>query len=126
MVFISVLVEGIEFGLVTIINGQPTTDPATYYAVRNRGWFLILKLLYNGLAAFGGGYIAGAIAGYAERRHGIALAIVQTVAFLWALTQPEMRRWTPAWLWLMLIVVSIVAILFGSQRRERRTRLRAA
>jgi len=112
---ISVLVEGIEFGLVALINGQQTTDPDVYYSIRNRVWFLALKLVYNTLAAITGGFIASLIAGYEHRKHGIGLAVLQTISFGYALTQPEISQWTPAWLWFALIILSFGGIIVGSR-----------
>ncbi len=119
IVVISIMVEGLEFGLVALVRGEPTTDPEAYYAVRNAGWFLALKLVYNTGAALGAGYLAALIAGYAEFKHGIVLAVVQTLAFAWALTQPELSRWTPGWMWAGLIVLTFAAILAGARLRER-------
>ena len=126
IILISILVEGIEFALVTVVNGAPTTDPAVYYGIRNRAWFLLLKLLYNTASAFLGGYVGARIAGYHEWRHGVALASLQTLAFIWALSRPDMRRWTPTWVWVALIVVSILGILAGASLRARRVRTGAA
>ena len=120
IVVISMVVEALEFGLVTLINGEPTTDPDAYYAVRNRRWFLAVKLLYNTGAAVGGGYLAALIAGYAELKHGIAMAVVQTLAFAWALAQPELSRWTPGWMWAALISLTFAGILVGARLRAER------
>jgi hypothetical protein len=35
LVLISVIVESLEFGLVTLVNGEVTTDPDSYLRVRN-------------------------------------------------------------------------------------------
>lgn len=114
MLLISLLVEALEFGLVTAINGQITTEPAVYFAIRNQFWFLGLKLIYNSLAAIVGGLVAARIARYAPVKHGIALALLQTLSFLFALTQPEMSQWTPVWMWITLILLSLAGILFGA------------
>jgi hypothetical protein len=126
LILISTVVEAIEFGLVTLINGKPTTDPVTYYAIRNRPWFLMLKLLYNTLAAVGAGYLVARIAGYAGLRHAVALAFVQTVAFVWALTQPQMRQWAPDWMWVSLIVLTIAGLVAGARWRLARAAARRA
>ncbi len=120
IVVISMVVEALEFGLVTLINGEPTTDPDVYYAVRNTPGFLALKLLYNTAAAVAAGYLAALIAGYAEVKHGLALAVVQTLAFAWALTQPEVSRWTPGWMWAALIVLTFGGIVLGARLRAAR------
>ena len=122
MFLISALVEGLEFGLVTAINGAPTTEPEAYYAIRNRIWFLAIKLVYNTAAAVAGGFVAALIAGYRQLGHGIALAVIQTLAFAWALTQPEVSRWTPGWMWAGLMLLSFGGILFGARIQARRVR----
>ncbi len=120
IVAISMVVEALEFGLVTLVNGGPTRDPDAYYAVRNRGWFLATKLLYNTGAALGAGYLAALIAGYSELKHGLALAFVQTFAFVWALTQPELSQWIPGWMWAALISLTFAGILVGAHLRKQR------
>lgn len=120
IVAISAVVEGLEFGLVTLINGEPTTDPEAYYSVRNRPWFLAAKLIYNTAAAVGGGYLAALIAGYEEVKHGIGLAVLQTAAFLFALSQPDISRWTPVWIWVGLITLTLLGILAGARLRAAR------
>ncbi|GBD31200.1 MAG: hypothetical protein KatS3mg081_0904 [Gemmatimonadales bacterium] len=120
LAFISLLVEALEFGLVTLVNGSPTTDSETYYGIRNRSWFLVTKLVYNTIAAAAAGFAAALIAGYAHLRHGVALALIQTLAFGWALTQEEMRRWTPDWVWVALIVLTFAGIVLGARRAAAR------
>jgi hypothetical protein len=118
---ISTLVEVLEFGLVNSLRTEPITGPDAYYAIRNRGWFLALKLVYNTAAAIAGGFVAALIAGYALVRHGLALAIIQTMAFAWALSQPEMRQWTPLWMWFALMTLSFGGILLGARLRAARS-----
>jgi hypothetical protein len=120
MFLISGIVEALEFGLVTAINGKPTTEPDVYYAIRNLGWFLGLKLVYNTAAAILGGFVTALIAGYSQMKHGITLAIIQTLAFGWALTQPEMSQWTPNWMWAALILLTFGGIIYGAQIQARR------
>jgi hypothetical protein len=119
---ISVVVEFLEFGLVTLVNGEMTTDPDVYYGVRNAAWFLGVKLFYNTVAAVGAGYLCALIARHAELKHGLALAVVQTLAFAWALSRPEMSGWTPGWMWAALIVLTFSGILVGARFRASRCR----
>ncbi len=119
IVAISMLVEAIEFGLVTLVNGAPTTDPETYYSIRNRPEFLGLKLVYNTGAAAAGGYLTALIAGYAGLRHGLALATLQTLAFGYVLTQPDLARWLSTSMWATLVGVSFIGIMAGARARVR-------
>jgi len=111
---ISALVEGVEFALVGAIHGQPITNPEEYYAIRNLPWFLGLKLIYNSLAAIAGGYISALIAGYAKIKHGVALAGIQTLAFIWAIVQPDLGQRLAVWFWMLLIFLSVGGILLGA------------
>ena len=115
MLFITISVEALEWTLVTAINRAPITDPEAYFAVRNGTGFLLVKVIYNTAAAVAGGYLAARIAGRAEILHGLAVAGIQTGSFVWAVFQPEMRRWTPMWMWIVLIFVSAVGIIYGAR-----------
>jgi hypothetical protein len=120
LVLISAIVEPLEFMLVALVNGQPTTDPDRYFAVRNQPLFLAAKLLYNTVAAVGAGVVTAWLAPRAWVRHGIALAVIQTVAFAWALATPELRRTTPDWMWAALIPLTSAGIVLGALLLERR------
>ena len=120
LILLSVVVESVEFGLVTIAHGATTTDPVTYFGVRNRAWFLAAKLAYNTAAAVLAGYVTARLAGRARVAHGFALAVVQTAAFAWALANVEMRKWTPDWMWFALMVLTFAGILIGARLQMRR------
>ncbi|MBT6153986.1 MAG: YrzE family protein [Planctomycetaceae bacterium] len=108
------VVESVEFALVTAANGRITTDPEVYFTIRNQTWLLIAKLIYNGIGAFAGGFLAARVAGYAQLYHGIALAAIQSLAFCWASTQPQIRNTTPVWMWAALIPLSTAGIVIGA------------
>ena len=120
LVLISVIVEPLEFGLVTLIHGEVTTDPDIYFRVRNTPAFLATKLVYNTAAAIVGGFVAARLAPRAPMAHGLVLAVIQTVAFGWALVTPELRRSTPDWMWACLIVVTFAGIMTGSRLQRHR------
>ena len=111
---ISMFVESLEFVIVAIANGSVTSDPEVYLAIRNQTWILITKLIYNAVGAVAGGYISARLAGYADRNRGVALAAIQLLAFLWALTQPEIRNSTPGWMWALLIPLTVGGIVVGA------------
>ncbi|HEX2340010.1 MAG TPA: hypothetical protein VHI98_05975 [Vicinamibacterales bacterium] len=76
-----------------------TTDPDIYFRARNAPAFLATKLVYNTAAAIVGGLVAARLARRAPMAHGLVLAVIQTVAFGWALVTPALRRSTPDWMW---------------------------
>jgi hypothetical protein len=120
LLVLSGLVEGLEFALVAAINGGPTTQPEIYYGIRNLPWFLGLKLIYNTAGAVVAGFLTAQIAGYAKIWHGIALAIIQSIAFAWALAQPDLRQWTPIWAWVALMLLTFAGIVYGARMARRR------
>ena len=117
---ISLIAESMELGLVTVVHGELTTDPDTYFAIRNRPWFLCTKLAYNTMSAVVGGYVAVWLAGYRPVEHAMTLGGIQSLAFLWALSQPDLMRWTPLWMWLLLMFLSFLGILLGARLWARR------
>jgi hypothetical protein len=122
LVLISIIVELLEFGLVTLVNGEVTTDPDIYYRVRNTPAFLATKVVYNTAAAIVGGWVAAWLARRAPLAHGLVLAIIQTLAFGLALVTPTLRRSTPDWMWVCLIVVTFAGIMTGSLVQRHRAR----
>lgn len=125
LLLISVIVEPIEFALVALVHGGATTDQEVYFSVRNRPPVLAAKLVYNTLAGAAGGFLAGRLAGRAPLGHGIALAVLQTVAFGWALVNPELRRTMPDPMWASVIVLTAVGIIMGALLQSRTRAARA-
>lgn len=125
MATITLTTELIEFALVALSSGGPVTDPELYYAVRNRSWFLGIKLVYNTGAAFLGGYVAAWIGRRRQVGLGATVAAVQVVAFGWALSQPEFRQTMPLWMWLALTFLTVPAVVSGAIVRSRPGRLAA-
>lgn len=120
LMVISIIAEGIEFVLVTALHGGVATEPEVYWSVRNRPMILGLKLVYNTLAAAGGGYLAAWIAGRQALAHGMALAAIQLALFVWGMTASEFAGTTPTWAWSTLCVTMTAAILFGARLRADR------
>jgi hypothetical protein len=120
LLLITAIVEPLEFGLVSLVNGSVTTDPDRYFAVRNRPWFLAAKLGYNTAAAVAGGFVTAWLARRSAVSHGAALAVVQTAAFAWALANPQMRQTAPVWVWAALIVLTFAGIMWGVLIQQRR------
>jgi hypothetical protein len=88
--------------------------------VRNQAWFLAAKLAYNTAGAVLAGYVTARLARRAPAAHGLALALVQTAAFAWALANAEIRKWTPDWMWLALMMLTFAGILIGARLEVRR------
>jgi hypothetical protein len=120
---ISLLAEGIEFGLVTLVNGGITSDQDVYFEIRNRPWFLFLKFIYNGLALYAGGWLAAKIALRWKLTCVVTLAIVQLVSFFWGMTLSEFAGTTPFWAW-TLLSIEIPFLVFRGGRNAARTALR--
>jgi hypothetical protein len=119
---ISLAAETIEFIVVTAIHGSVTTDPEIYFGIRNRLPVLAAKFLYNGLAALPGGFVCAWVAGRAEVKHGLALALIQAAILAWAATASGPMQYTPLWVWIGLIVSMSPLIVVGSWLRARRRR----
>ena len=119
LIAITLIVEPIEFLLVTIVNGGMTTDPYEYFLIRNRGWFLALKVIYNSAAAAIAGYLTAWIAGRAPFSHAVVVALLQTIAFGFAFMLPELRSTGPDWMWVTLMIATPVAIIAGAMIRNR-------
>jgi hypothetical protein len=123
LVLISAIVEPLEFLLVGLLNRGLTTDPDIYFQVRNQPAVLVAKLVYNTAAAIAGGWVAAWLARRTPVAHGIALAVIQTAAFGWALANPALRRSTPDWMWACLIVLTFAGTVVGSLLQSRRIAL---
>ncbi|NJN83271.1 MAG: hypothetical protein HC802_13955 [Caldilineaceae bacterium] len=121
LMLISLIAEGIEFMLVTLIHGSVTADEQIYFAIRNRPAILMAKLLYNSIAGLAGGYAVAWIAGRAPVWHGIFLAGVQLAALVYGMTVAPFATTTPLWVWLLLAATMPVMIVAGSLLRFRQT-----
>lgn len=121
LLLITVIAEGIEFGLVTFLRGGDTNpDFAEYFGVRNRPWVLGLKVVYNNLAALAGGFLCAWIAGRRALAHGVALAVAQVAGLVYGMTVSAYASWTPMWMWWALILLMAPAIVLGAWLRGRK------
>jgi len=122
ILLISVVVEVLEFTLVSARAGGAITDMAGYFAVRNQPAMLAAKLVYNTLTAVLGGYMIAKVAGRREMAHGAVGALVQTIALVWGFTAGEYAASTPVWMRLALTAVMGPAMLAGASVRARAAR----
>lgn len=114
MAAMTLLTESIEYGLVALANGGIPDERGRYWEVRNGGLLLSAKMVYNALAAVVGGWLTARIVGWRPHLHGVALASVQTGAFVYVLLTPTLRETGPLWMWLTLIPLTIAGIVAGS------------
>jgi len=122
ILLISVVVEVLEFTLVSARAGSPITDIQAYFAVRNQPVMLAAKLVYNSLAAVLGGYMIAKVAGSHEMLHATGGALVQTVALVWGFTAGEYAAFTPVWMRVALVGLTGPAMLAGASVRTRAAR----
>jgi hypothetical protein len=119
---LSIVVEVLEFTLVSAVAGAPPTDLAGYFAVRNQPAILTAKLGYNSVGAVLGGYLTARVAGRQEMLHGWMAAIVQTAALIFGFTIGEFAGFTPIWMRIALVVTTGPAMLLGASIRARAAR----
>lgn len=113
MALISFIAEGVEFLLVAMVNGSPTTDPESYFETRNRPAMLAAKFVYNTLAALSGGYVTAWVAGRRPVHLGIILALLQTAGLIYGMTGSPFADTTPMWVWVVLCVTMPPTIMIG-------------
>jgi hypothetical protein len=119
---VSILVELLEVALVSAVAGGTVTDMASYFAVKNRPLMLGAQLGYNSIAAVLGGYVAAKVAGTREMLHGGVTALLKTAALAWGFTLGDYAGFTPAWMRIMLVLVTGPAMLAGASIRARAAR----
>jgi hypothetical protein len=116
---ISLVVEALEFTLVTAVSGGSIADMSGYFAVRNRPTILTAKVVYNTLAAVLGGYITAKIAATRELVHTAVAAVIQTLALIWGFTAGEYAGFTPAWTRIALVLLTGPAMMAGGMIRAK-------
>ena len=122
---ISLVVEALEFTLVTAASGGRVTDMAQYFAIRNQTGILAAKLVYNTVAAILGGYVTARVAMADEMRHAAAAAAAQTVALIWGFTAGEFASYTPIWMRIALVILMGPAMMVGAAVRARASSVEA-
>ena len=119
---LSIVVEVLEFTLVSAVAGGPPADLPGYFAVRNQPAILTAKLGYNSVGAVLGGYLTARVAGRQEMSHGWIAAIVQTAALIFGFTVGEFAGFTPIWMRIALVLITGPAMLLGASIRARAAR----
>ena len=119
---VSILVELLEVALVSAVAGSAVTDMTSYFAVKNRPMMLGAQLGYNSIAAVLGGYLTAKLAGTREMLHGAAAALLKMAALAWGFTLGDYAEFTPAWMRIMLVLLTGPAMLAGASIRARAVR----
>lgn len=114
---ISIVVETLEFTLVSALAAGAIDDMDGYFAVRNQPGVLAAKVVYNTLAAVLGGYVTAKIAGASEMKYASVAASLQTFALIYGMKGSEYGPFTPTWMWVVLILLTGPAILLGAAVR---------
>ena len=115
----SIVVEVLEFTLVSAVGGGAIPDMAGYFAVRNRPAMLGAALAYTALGGVLGGYLTAKVAADRAMLHTAAAAGAKTLALIWGFTAGEHAGFTPAWMRVALVLLTGLAMMAGGAVRAR-------
>jgi hypothetical protein len=111
------LVQPLEITLVNVLAQQPLNTPGDFAAVLNSPVMMTARLLYTGVAAILGGYVAARIAAHDPMRYTIIAAAFQAFVLIWGFAAGYALP-TPIWMRLALVVVSTMGIVAGGSVRS--------
>jgi hypothetical protein len=111
------LVQPLEITLVHALAQKPLDTPDDFAAVLNFPLMMAARLLYTGVAAILGGYVAARIAAHDPMRYTIAAAVFQAIVLIWGFAAGYALP-TPIWMQLALVTVSTLGILAGGAVRS--------
>lgn len=115
LIVLTVVGETIEYVITVFIYGADSGSNESYFGIRNQPLNLVYKLIYNFLCGMLGGVVAVKIASNRKPIHGYALASIQLISFIWAMTDNEMRSFAPLWAWVSFTVVTVGGIITGAR-----------
>ena len=117
LIAITIITEVIEFSTVKLLSGKSfeflKNNQDEYFKIRNQFGVLLFKLFYNLLAAITGGYLMTWVT---KSYHKIGLYVltgIQTISLIWGGFFSEFSNTAPTWLWIALIVLTILGIYQG-------------
>ena len=117
LIAITIITELIEFSTVKLLSGKSfeflKNNQDEYFKIRNQFGVLLFKLFYNLLAAITGGYLMTWVT---KSYHKIGLYVltgIQTISLIWGGFFSEFSNTAPTWLWITLIVLTILGIYQG-------------
>lgn len=123
LIVITLITESLEMLVVSLSSGKSLAElsqnQADYFAIRNQPLNIAMKLVYNTGAAFLGGWVCTLIAKQNPIRHALILSSIQTVGFIYGMTLSEYSDTTPIWLWLTLIIVTIIGIMSAGYMKQK-------
>ena len=117
LIAITIITELIEFSTVKLLSGKSfeflKNNQDEYFKIRNQFGVLLFKLFYNLLAAITGGYLMTWVT---KSYHKIGLYVltgIQTISLILGGFFSEFSNTAPTWLWITLIVLTILGIYQG-------------
>ena len=117
LIAITIITELIEFSTVKLLSGKSfeflKNNQDEYFKIRNQFGVLLFKLFDNLLAAITGGYLMTWVT---KSYHKIGLYVltgIQTISLIWGGFFSEFSNTAPTWLWITLIVLTILGIYEG-------------
>ncbi len=117
LIAITIITELIEFSTVKLLSGKSfeflKNNQDQYFKIRNQFGFLLFKLFYNFLAAITGGYLMTWVTKSYQKIGLYVLIGIQTISLIWGGFFSEFSNTAPTWLWITLIVLTILGIYQG-------------
>lgn len=126
LVLITLITEGIEILTINLFSEKSLSElmnsPDEYFEARNQPLVIVLKILYNTIAAFIGGYVCSLIARMKPLLHNFILAVMQIAGFIYGMTISKYSNMTPIWLWLILMVLTTIGIILPGYLKENKSK----
>ena len=110
--------------LVQSLAGEPLTSAEQYYAVRNTGWVLIVRLILGFFLSVLAGHMAARIATEDAVRTVAIAASALSMMLIWEFTGGEFAWATPLWMRVALVAITGPAMVLGAHARATAAQLR--
>ena len=114
----------LERVLVQSLAGQPLTTAEAYYAIRNTGWVLIVRLILGFFLSILAGHMAARIAKEDAVRTVAIAASALSIMLIWEFTGGEFAWATPIWMRVALVAISGPAMVLGAHAQATAAQLR--
>ena len=114
----------LERVLVQSIADQPLTSAEQYFAVRNTGWLLVVRLILGFFLSVLAGHMAARIAREDAVRTVAIAASALSIMLIWEFTGGEFAWATPIWMRIALVAITGPAMVLGAHARATAAQLR--